>query len=69
MNYMFVADGYLRFLRGKRAAASESIEDQYSAALAKAGLNGKGKIRERMAQECLRREKMLRHKPSPGTLW
>jgi hypothetical protein len=69
MKNKFVADGYRRFLQGKRTMTSESIETKYVAELAKATPVEKGKIRECMAEEFLQREKVLHHKPSPGTLW
>ena len=65
----FVADGYLRFMRGKNAWTSESIEAKYADELAKASPAQKLEIRARMAQEFLRREKAVNHKPSPATLW
>ncbi|HEY1489888.1 MAG TPA: hypothetical protein VGF90_02515 [Verrucomicrobiae bacterium] len=46
MKTKFVADGYRRFLRGKNAATSESIEKKYAAELAKADPAGKVLIRE-----------------------
>lgn len=64
-----VADGPSRFLRGKKALQSDSIEKKYAAELALAGPDEKRKIRERMAAESQRREKMLNHQPSPKTLW
>jgi hypothetical protein len=69
MKNEFVADGFNRFLRGKQAAQSESIEMKYAVGLANAGPDEKLKIHERMAEEFLRREKMLNHKPSAKTLW
>jgi hypothetical protein len=69
MKNKFVADGQFRFLRGRKAATSESIEKKYAAELATAGPDEKRKIRERMVEEFLRREKTLNHKPSAGTLW
>jgi hypothetical protein len=36
MKNQFVADGYSRFLHGKRTMTSESIEGKYAAELAKA---------------------------------
>jgi hypothetical protein len=69
MKNKFVADGFHRFLRGKRAAGSESIEKKYAAELAKADPQQRLQIRERMVGECLRRGKIEGHKPSPGTLW
>jgi hypothetical protein len=65
----FVADGYQRFLLGKKVGTSESIEKQYAKELAKAGPAEKMQIQERMAAEFLRREKMEAHTPSPATLW
>jgi hypothetical protein len=69
MKNTFVADGYLRFMRAKKAASSESIEKKYAAELAKANPQQKLQIRERMVEEYLRRGKIEGHKPSPGTLW
>ena len=69
MKNKFVADGPFRFLRGKKAALSESVEKKYAAELANANPQQKLQIRERMAEECLRREKLEGHQPSPGTLW
>ena len=65
----FVADGHFRFLRGGNAVPAESLEKKYAAELAKARPDEKRKIRERMAEEFLRREKMRNHKPSAGSLW
>lgn len=65
-----IAEGGLRrLLHGQRALKSESIEKKYAAALAKAGPDEKREIYQRMAEEALRRNKMLNHKPSTGTLW
>jgi hypothetical protein len=69
MKNKFIADGYQRFLRGKKAVTSESIEKKYVAALAKASPAGKMQIQERMVAEFLQRRKMAAHKPSPATLW
>jgi hypothetical protein len=69
MKNKFVADGHSRFLRAKKSAASESIEKKYAADLAKAAPAEKLQIRERMAEEFLRREKIKAHQPSPATLW
>jgi hypothetical protein len=69
MKNQFVADGYRRFLRGKRNAQSDSIEKKYAAELANAKPVENAKNRERMAAEILRREKALNHKPSGATLW
>ena len=69
MKNKFVADGYRRFLHGRRVVTTESIEKKYASELANAGPDEKRKIRERMVEEFLRREKMLNHKPSAGTLW
>jgi hypothetical protein len=56
-------------LRGGNAATSESIEKKYAAQLASAGPDEKRKIRERMVEEFMQREKTANHKPSAGTLW
>ena len=69
MKNKFVADGYHRFIRGKKAALSESVGKKFTAELANADPQQKLQIRERMAEECLRREKIEGHQPSPGTLW
>jgi hypothetical protein len=69
MKNKFVADGYRRFLQGKKTTSSESIEKKHGAELANAGSVEKGKIQERMTEEFLRREKAMNHKPSAGTLW
>jgi hypothetical protein len=69
MKNKFVADGFSRFLRGKKNAQSESIEKKHAAELANAGPDEKEEIRERMAKESLQREKALNHKPSAATLW
>jgi len=69
MKNRFVADGYSRFMRGKKAAWSESIEKRYAAELAKADPQRRRQIRERMVEEHLRREKLEGHKPSAATLW
>jgi hypothetical protein len=62
----FVADGHRRFLRGKKAASTETIHEKYAKELAAASPAQKTQIREQMAWEFLRRQN---HKPSPGTLW
>jgi hypothetical protein len=69
MKNKFVADGYHRFMRGKRAALSESVEKKYAAELARADPHQKHQIRERMVEEYLRRGKIEGHKPSAATLW
>jgi hypothetical protein len=69
MQNKFVADGPFRFLRGKNAALSESVEKKYAAEPSSADPQQKFQIRKRMAEEYLRREKNEGHKPSPGTLW
>jgi len=69
MKSKFVADGYRRFLRGKKAVTSESIEAKYAAELAKASPAEKILIRERMVEEYSRRIETENNKPSPGTLW
>jgi len=69
MKNKFVADGYRRFLQGKKTISSESIEGKYAAELTNAGPDEKEKIRERMAEEHRQRERALNHKPSAGTLW
>lgn len=65
----FVADGYRRFMQGKKGWTSESIEAKYAKELARANPTQKLEIRKRMVQEFLRREKVTNHKPSPATLW
>ena len=69
MKNEFVANGYRRFVRGKKAVTSESIEKKYAAELAKASPVEKNQIRERMTEEFLRLSKNEGHKPSAGTLW
>jgi len=69
MKNKFVADGYYRFMRGKKVALSEFVEKKYAAELANADPQQKLQIRERMAEEYLRRGKIEGHQPSPGTLW
>jgi hypothetical protein len=69
MKNKFVGDGFHRFMRGKKAALSESVEKKYAAELAQADPQQKLQIRERMVEEYLRRGKIEGHKPSPGTLW
>ena len=69
MKNKFVADGFHRFMRGKKAALSESVEKKYATELAKADPQQKRQIRERIVEEYLRRGKIEGHKPSPGTLW
>jgi hypothetical protein len=69
MENKFVANGYSRFLRGKKSVTSESIEKKYAAELAKASPIERNQIRQRMAEEFLRFSKNEGHKPSAGTLW
>ena len=69
MKHEFVADGFLRLSRGKKAVIAESIGKKYAAELTQASPAEQPRIRERMADELLRREKMAGHKPSPATLW
>jgi hypothetical protein len=69
MKNKFVADGYRRFLQGKKALIAESIERKHAAELASAGPDKKAKIQERLAAELVRREKALNHQPSAATLW
>jgi hypothetical protein len=69
MKNQIVADGRRRFFWGRVKTISESIEQKYAADMANAGPEEKAKIREQMAEEILRREKMFNHKPSPGSLW
>jgi hypothetical protein len=66
MKNKFVADGFRRFLRGKKAVTPESIEKKYAKELAAAKPAQKTQIREQMARDFLRQQN---HKPSPGTLW
>ncbi|HEY1717587.1 MAG TPA: hypothetical protein VGH42_04735 [Verrucomicrobiae bacterium] len=61
-----VADGRRRFLSGKKAVTSESIEKKYAKELFVASPAQEKQIREQMAREFLRQQN---HKPSPGTLW
>jgi hypothetical protein len=69
MKNKFVADGYRRFLCGKKTATSGSIEKKYAAELAQAGPVEKIQIRERMVEEYRRLSKNEGHQPSPATLW
>jgi hypothetical protein len=69
MKNKFVADGYRRFLRGKKSVASVSIEKKFAAEPAKASPVEKNQIRERMMEEFLRLSKNEGHKPSVGILW
>jgi hypothetical protein len=69
MKNEFVADGYHRFMRGKKGALSESVEKKYAAELANADPRQRLQIRERMVEEYLRRGKIEGHKPSAATLW
>jgi hypothetical protein len=69
MKNKFVAGGSQRFWLGKKALASESVEKKYAVELANADPDEKEKIRERMAEENLWRQKALNHKPSAATLW
>lgn len=69
MKNKFVADGLQRFLRGKKAITSETIEKKYAAELAAASPAQKVRIREQMVEEYSRRAKIENHKPSTGTLW
>jgi len=66
MKNKFVADGFRRFLRGRKAATDESIEKKYAAELAAANPAQKAQIREKMARDFLRQQN---HKPSADTLW
>jgi hypothetical protein len=66
MKNKFVADGFQRFLRGKKTVTSESIEKKFAKELAAASPAQKAQIREQMARDFLRQQN---HKPSPGTLW
>jgi hypothetical protein len=69
MKNQFVADGYRRFLQGRKALTSESIEKKHAAELVNASQAEKEKIRERMAVEIPQLEKALNHKPSAAALW
>jgi len=69
MKNHIAADGESRLGQGQKALKSKSVEHKYAASLAKAGLDEKREIHQNMAEENLRREKMLNHKSSAGTLW
>jgi hypothetical protein len=69
MKNKFVADGFRRFLRGKKALTAESIEKKYAVELATASPAEKLQIRTRMVEEYSRRATIENHKPSTGTLW
>jgi hypothetical protein len=66
MKNKFVADGYRRFLRGKKNATFESIEKKYVKQLAAESPAQKSQIRKQMVQDFLRQQNL---KPSAGTLW
>jgi hypothetical protein len=69
MSNKFVADGYQRFLCGRKAVTSESIEKKYAGALAKASPAGKIQVCKRIVEEYTRLLRTKNHKPSAGTLW
>jgi hypothetical protein len=69
MQNKFVADGFRRFLHGKKTVSMKSIQKKYAKELAAASPAQKTQIRERMAEEYRRLSKNEDHKPSPGTLW
>jgi hypothetical protein len=62
----FVADGHSRFLRGKKAASMETIQEKCAKELAAANPAQKAQIQAQMTRRFLRQQN---HKPSPGTLW
>jgi hypothetical protein len=68
MKDKFVADGYYRFLRAKKAASLETIEKKYARQLAEADPAQKHQIRKQMVEEYLA-QKNPDHRPSAGTLW
>jgi hypothetical protein len=69
MKNKIVADGSRRLWLGQKTLASESVEQKYTAEMAKASPEEKEEIRKRMTAESSRRAKALNHKPSAGTLW
>ena len=69
MKHQIVADGTHRHFWGKRALSSQSIEEKFAKELATATQEEKKEIYERMADEAMRRKKMLDHKPSAKALW
>jgi len=69
MKNQIIADGHRRFLRGKKALLSESVEERYAVELAKADPHQRLLIRRRMVEEYLYRKKIEDHKPSAATLW
>ncbi|HUZ06778.1 MAG TPA: hypothetical protein VMV89_04750 [Candidatus Paceibacterota bacterium] len=62
----FVAEGRRRFLRGKKTASMETIQEKYAKELAAASPAQKAQIREQITLDFLHQQN---HKPSPGTLW
>jgi len=69
MKNKFVADGFRRFRRAQKAAASEDIEEKYARRLAEADPGQKHQLRKQIVEEYLQRRKIEDHKPSPATLW
>jgi hypothetical protein len=66
MENEFVADGYERFLCGKKTISMESIQKEHAKELAAASRVQKQQIREHLAQEFLH---VQNHKSSTSTLW
>ena len=69
MKNRFVSDGGRRFMQGRKAMTAESIVAKYAKELANANPAQKLEIRERMARELIHRDRVMSHRPSPGTLW
>jgi hypothetical protein len=66
MKNKFVADGLQRFLSGRKAVTSESIEKKYAIEIAAANPAQITQIQEQMRRDLLRQQN---NKPSPATLW
>jgi hypothetical protein len=69
MKSQFWTGGGRRLFQGQKELKSESIETKYAAAPAHAGPEEQRQIPGRMAEESLRRDKMMNPRPSAGTLW
>lgn len=69
MKNQIVAWGADKLRRGQRALSSQSIEEKFAKELAAATPDEKQKIYKRMADEAMRRRKMLDHRPSAKALW
>jgi hypothetical protein len=69
MKNEFVADGRIRFWRGKKTATFESVEKKYAEQLADASTAQKSQIHSQMIEEYFQTKKIKSHKPSAYTLW